>query len=283
MLTAFINHQPPFPWRNVMDAIADDATRRPNRRYHIAMRYFLQTNPDAGIEIFIARWRWIFAGRVGPEPLEIPAEAPLPVAPPAPRARDQNLGILANDRQNVHTGPVTQQTNAGLEKILKVYIPENQNTQSIITKEWLFNAIEEKRPKFNVYLQVINDVNKWFSTKTCRERNDRLYFNVLRGVVATIEQKTGETRTELYQRLWEECLESVDMCCDGHITRLCNVFVGFDDEFKPPIPFGEILQNKMSAIASSDADEEEKRKQANAFFDEYAVPQEERVAWLEAF
>jgi hypothetical protein len=73
------------------------------------------------------------------------------------------------------------------------------------------------------------------------------------------------------------------MCCEGHISRLCNVLVGFDEAFQPPVPFGEILQNKMAAIAGLDIPEEEKRKQANAFFDEHRVAQEERSAWLDAF
>jgi hypothetical protein len=73
------------------------------------------------------------------------------------------------------------------------------------------------------------------------------------------------------------------MCCDGHISRLCNVLVGFDDAFAPPVPFGEILQNKMAAIAALEIETEEKVRQANTFFNEFAVPEPERVAWLEAF
>jgi hypothetical protein len=73
------------------------------------------------------------------------------------------------------------------------------------------------------------------------------------------------------------------MCCEGHISRLCNVLVGFDDAFQPPVSFGELLQSKMSAIAGLDVTEEEKRRQATAFFDEHGTPAEERVAWLEAF
>jgi hypothetical protein len=88
---------------------------------------------------------------------------------------------------------------------------------------------------------------------------------------------------ELNKRLWEECKEATGMCCEGHISRLCNVLVGFDDAFQPPVALGELIQQKMGAIAGLDVDEEEKRRQANAWFDEVAVPTAERVAWLEAF
>jgi hypothetical protein len=96
-------------------------------------------------------------------------------------------------------------------------------------------------------------------------------------------EKDAERRSELYRRAWEECHESVGMCCEGHISRLCNVLVGFDEDFQPPVPFGEILQSKMAVIAGMDVSDEEKRKLANAFFDEHKTPQEERTAWLEAF
>ena len=96
-------------------------------------------------------------------------------------------------------------------------------------------------------------------------------------------EKDDERRTELFRRLWEECAESVGMCCEGHISRLCNVLVGFDEAFQPPVPFGEILQSKMAAIAGLDISDDEKRRQANAFFDEHGTPAEERTAWLEAF
>jgi hypothetical protein len=44
-----------------------------------------------------------------------------------------------------------------------------------------------------------------------------------------------------------------------------------------------LLQNKMAAIAAQDLPEEEKRRQATAFFNEVGLPDSERVAWLDAF
>jgi hypothetical protein len=95
--------------------------------------------------------------------------------------------------------------------------------------------------------------------------------------------KNDETKAEIYKRIFEECNESVGMCCDGHISRLCNVLVGFDDAFKPPVPLGELIQNEMAKIAMSEADTDEKIRLATAFFIEYKVPEEDRVAWLDAF
>ena len=93
----------------------------------------------------------------------------------------------------------------------------------------------------------------------------------------------AELRKELWRRLYEECSEAVGLCCEGHISRLCNVLVGFDDQFKPPVPFGELVQAKMSAISEMDTSLDEKVRLAMEFFDEHKVPTDARMAWLEAF
>ena len=73
------------------------------------------------------------------------------------------------------------------------------------------------------------------------------------------------------------------MCCDGHMSRLCNILVGFDDAFKPPVSTREVLQNRMSAIAALELETEEKIKQATDVLNELKIPEDQRGAWLEAF
>lgn len=221
------------------------------------------------LQRFDIYWIWAAGGRQGPAPN-------VHVPPPAP----QVLGRLARDTQNVHTQFVAAQTNTATEKLMAVKVPETQQTEKQLAVVWL-GALDVS---YGRYLPVAIDMNRWFNTKDCRTPNDNLYRKLLRGIVATVGgEKDDERKSELYRRLWEECSEAVGMCCEGHISRLCNVLVGFDEAFQPPVPFGEILQSKMSAIASLDASEEEKRRQATAFFDEHGTPAEDRVAWLEAF
>lgn len=257
-------------WEDVTTAIA----ARPDPEhilYAAGLRYFYRMGGLLPTQ-FRAFWIWVAGGQLGPRPAAA-AVLPLQPAPPV-------LGLLARDAQNVHTAPVSAQTNAGMAKLLAVDVPKTQSTEMTMVKIWI-----SLRPgSWNEVLRVANDVNKWFNTKTCRAENDTLYRRVLRGLVATLEVSgDNELRSELYKRLWQECQESVGMCCEGHITRLCNVMVGFDDAFKPPVALGELMQQKMAAIAGLDVDEEEKRRQANAWFDEVAVPQVERLPWLEAF
>jgi hypothetical protein len=243
-------------------------------RYAVALRYFEVTVRDRDINRLIRYWDWLDAGEPGVDPTLAQGAVPLP--PPVPE-----LGRIAADAQSVHTAPVSQQTNAGTEKLLAAAIPNNQQTEKSVMRGWL--SVSGNTVGWNDMLRVANDVNKWFNTPTCRAHNDNLYRRLLRGLVATINRSDDEMRPELYKRLWEECREATGMCCEGHISRLCNVMVGFDEAFQPQVSLGELMQQKMAAIATLDVSEEEKRRQATAWFDEMAVPAAERVAWLDAF
>lgn len=284
-------HQvPALTWRQVIDHIV---THPPPElvvgdMYTICFRYFM--NPVAVEPEFRQRWqfdrywRWnVVHHREGnPPDLLIPPPAILPfvgIAPPP--IRNNNLAAIAADRQNVHTAAVSEQTNKGLEKLLE----ESKTSGSPRSPEWFAARwLFRSYGRWDTVVRTVNDMQRWYNTRSCRTHNDWLYRKALDGLFVTIRNiKNSEIRQEVYQRAFEECLESVDMCCDGHISRLCNVLVGFDDTFTPPVPFGEILQNKMAAIAGLDIETSEKIKQATEFFNEFAVPEPERVAWLEAF
>lgn len=288
LLADYTARVPPLTWQQV--AIEIQALQDPLlnhwQRQDVAQRYFLSDaavlaagGPDnrAPRWIFRVFWRDLARQNIGEWVQGQMAQAP----PPVPRApARQELGRLSLDRQNVHTTHVSTQTNKAVELLLAVHVPVTQQTEVLMARNWM------ARPSgffMKRYLEVACDVNNWFNTRTCRADNDNLYRKLLRGLVATLERQDDERKTELYKRLWEECYEAVGMCCEGHISRLCNVLVGFDDSFQPPVPLGEILQNKMAAIAAQDLPEEEKRRQATAFFNEVGLPDSERVAWLDAF
>ena len=276
-----VEEEPPVPWRQAarvlaeMDGIPFGIRRAAAEEYYRLPRTQELEPAPAGVNRvwrFRVYWNWAITGQVGPEPdvNVIPVMHP-PVA---------GLAAIARDNQNVHTRVVSEQTNTATTKLLAVKVPETQQTEKTLTLVWLGGL----RVSYGTYLRVANDIDRWFNTKDCRTVDDNLYRRLLRGLVAMIGmEKDAERRSELYRRAWEECHESVGMCCEGHISRLCNVLVGFDEDFQPPVPFGEILQSKMAVIAGMDVSDEEKRKLANAFFDEHKTPQEERTAWLEAF
>jgi hypothetical protein len=204
------------------------------------------------------------------------------------RAR-RNPGVpelkrLATDRQNIHTRAVSEQTNRTQEFLLKqgVALPN----QTLRVPEWFLSiwAVSAYGKGWQMTRSVVDDMDRWYNTPSCRTPNDYLYRRVLNGLyVYARNTPHGERRDEIKKRVFEECYESIGMCCEGHISRLCNVLVGFDENAQPELPLGERIQNEMARISATEKTEAEKVKDANAFFDEHKVPAENRTAWLEAF
>jgi hypothetical protein len=59
--------------------------------------------------------------------------------------------------------------------------------------------------------------------------------------------------------------------------------VGFDEAFVPPVPVGEILQQKMAAISAMDIEYEKQIQLAEEVLAELEIPREEHNNWLAAF
>jgi hypothetical protein len=177
------------------------------------------------------------------------------------------LQRLANDTQNVHTAAVTAQTNKTEKMLLEIPVAVDPTTLTEIQS--------------HVNKRVFRDIEKWYLITTCRKLNDNLYKRMLDGLWARIQ--TSEHKVELIKRLIEETTESVGKCCEGHLSRLCNVLVGFDDEAQLSVSANEILQNKMSVIAAKDVPVEYKVGEAWAVFEELQIPMDDRNSWIGAF
>lgn len=202
------------------------------------------------------------------------------VAREAPRAN--NLGALARDVQNTHTAVVAQQTNAGVEKLLAQRVPADQQTMMEIWNMWTSTSQQKHSPRGA--LQLFSDMLNWYETADCKEPGDFLYKRLIDGLWAMVQGTSDpDMRQELRCRVSQEVIESKGMCCEGHVSRLVNVMVGFDDAFKPPVSTGEVLQNKLAAIAAKEVDMEIKRAEARSVFAELGIPVAEQAAWLEAF
>ena len=188
------------------------------------------------------------------------------------------LAALANDNQNVHTGPVNKQTRTSLHIMTSADVPQGQKTLDEILTAWVTDLQVGTQIS-----EVYKDMLTWASKKTVIQDDDYLYRRALRGLWAMIKKYDGEIRLELTKRLWEECNESVSMCAQGHLSRLANVLVGFDAQFKSPQSLKESLQNALAYISMQDEPLTEKIEKATAVMDELEVPLEERQAWLDAF
>lgn len=192
--------------------------------------------------------------------------------PPTTVPPKSELHALTMDKQNVHTQVVAKQTSSTMEMLLTIPVPDKQNTLKEIAKAW--------GERNGTAKQVIRDMRAWYKKNECREMNDWLYRRVLNGLWRRIQ--IHDQQTELIERLWEECFDSVDTCCEGHLSRLCSVLVGFDDDAKQEVSVGERLQSKLATISEMDIPVEYKVGEAWIVFEELKIPIEDRTVWIEA-
>ena len=73
------------------------------------------------------------------------------------------------------------------------------------------------------------------------------------------------------------------MCAQGHLSRLANVMVGYDESIRPSVSNREEFQTQMAEIAKKEDILENKIKEATLLMDTINMPQDERESWLEAF
>jgi hypothetical protein len=184
------------------------------------------------------------------------------------------LEALTRDAQNVHTPAVNKQTADGLTALLETQVAVGQNTLAELKGAWQTQSPASRK-------SVLKDMSRWYETESCRADGDRLYQRLLDGLWTRI--KLSPHKDDLVQRLWEEALESLKVCCEGHISRLCNVLVGYDETFKAPVSAGEMLQQRISAIAGEDISLPHKVVKAWEVMEELQIPREQRMDWIEAF
>jgi hypothetical protein len=194
------------------------------------------------------------------------------------KGSDTELARIVKDPQNIHTEVVNKLMNDNLKLIENLSVPKNQETLDEILTAWTSNGIFDIK-------DVYEDMKYWESTRSIFQKNDYLYKNKLKMLWFKIKsyQSTSETYHNLVIRLYEECKESLGMCGQGHIARLANVLVGFDEDYVPPLSM-DVFQNKMAIISNQEISIEEKIKEANNLFDEYKIEdKEKRQEWLDAF
>lgn len=128
--------------------------------------------------------------------------------------------------------------------------------------------------------KTIADMRNWGNRESVMKKGENVYKTTLRGAWAKI--KASPHAKELINRLWEECSDAVDLCADGHVGRLCNVFVGFDDAFANSLSPMEYFQNTIALISESAAPLDIRIEQAKKLMDDMNMPEEDRTPWIDA-
>ena len=195
----------------------------------------------------------------------------------------QREAQLAADSQNVHTREITQQMKDSINILLAVQVPQtiNGSTMREIRTSWMEAGYSEYEIE-TVYRDIVN----WWNKDMIYNAGDKLYRRMLRGLWWTIKQYKEDVRKELEKRLWQELRDGAipySVCTQGHVARLSNVMIGFDEAFVPPVPVGEVLQQKMAAIYGMDVGYEEQMRLATDVLVELKIPREQYAEWLSAF
>jgi hypothetical protein len=131
-------------------------------------------------------------------------------------------------------------------------------------------------------LRVYDDMMHWYTKATCRHANDFLYKRMLDGLWVLATSRPSEIHFEIARRLFEECSEAAGQCCEGHLSRVVNVMVGFDDAFQLPVSWKDVIGDKLALISKTDAPLADKVASATQVMNELQVPAEERTVWIDA-
>jgi hypothetical protein len=189
----------------------------------------------------------------------------------------ERLRAIAQDNQNVHTNEVATVTENLIKLLLTERIPADQRTLQELTV--IFSKICPI-DRMSQLLATLSDMNLWYEKNTCIKAGDALYRHLLDAVLVKIE--SSPHKISLYKRAYEETSESVGLCCQGHLSRLVNIFSGFDSEFVSPVSNKELLQEKMARIAGTEASMEVKIARAQDTLVELQIPREEWNSWIGA-
>ena len=202
------------------------------------------------------------------------------------------LSNIAKNTQNVHVREVEKNTSDGVYILGSIDVPSGQKTLLEINTAFreLF-SIELDKNRFPrvaseteaAILKVVANIKDWGRRASVIKKGENVFRNTLRGVWAKIKTFNEDIREELIRRLWEESVESLGLCADGHVGRLVNVFVGFDDDFKSKISPMEYFRNGIAKIAENALSPMDfKIEQATKLMDEIEMPLAERADWFEA-
>lgn len=199
----------------------------------------------------------------------------IPPLMPEIRARPQPQGELARfvqDNQNVHTSAAVKQTKDIINRVLRIPVPAEYKSPSLKTMgEIVLECPLTKKAAWQ------------FSSKYCADED---IYDYGAGIYARVTDcvwqyiKNSPDKADLCKIFAQELQDSVGMCAQGNLTRLCNVLAGYLDGINMESQ-GEQLQRRMALLMDLD-DRAVRLAQGRALLAELAVPVDQHAPWLEA-
>lgn len=194
----------------------------------------------------------------------------LPQEGQAPVLRE--LEAFALDRQNVHTTVVVSAVKTMITKVLEIPVPIEYRTETMKT---LSEVIDQCQPPLKAVWQM---AAKYCNNEDIYDMGPGIYPKVLNAVWQFI--KTSEHQEDLKQILRTELTDSIGMCAQGNLSRICNVLTGY----MPGLDVRsdrELLGDKMAQLRDIE-DVQQRIQVGRALLHNLHIPEEEWTPWLEA-
>lgn len=187
------------------------------------------------------------------------------------------LQVLALDRQNVHTKIVVEET-LKTTKIIReaAYVPEGYRWSPVgfSATPYAVTVACQLPPDVSVHLLAL-----YSSDVAIYDIEEGVYGKVLDSVWQYIS--ASPHKEDLCKILKTELIDSVGMCAQGNLSRICNVLTGYLDGITVKETTAEILGRLFPPLMEIN-EKSERLQKAKDILTEHNIPQEEWAVWIEA-
>ncbi len=161
----------------------------------------------------------------------------------APPQHDGELRRFVNDNQNVHTTAAVNMTKEVVNRILKIPVPDEYKWNPQVCSKTPGEIVVRCRLTPRAAWQMIS---KYCQAETIYEMGEGIYGKVLDGVwqyILKLEDSDG-----ICQALRQEMEDSIGMCAQGNLSRICNILAGYMEGIGSQESPAEVLGRKIPTI-----------------------------------
>jgi hypothetical protein len=186
--------------------------------------------------------------------------------------QNPDLGQIANDKQNVHTTVVVNTVKETVKKILEIQVPIEYRTETMKT---MTEIIETCKPSLRATWQM--------TSKYCNQQEDiydlgpGIFSRLLNAIWQFI--KASEHSDDLRKILSSELEDSVGMCAQGNLSRICNTLNGYMEGLDLRSRT-EILGEKLSRLMEI-VNIIERVQNARTILADMKIPETEWETWID--
>jgi hypothetical protein len=183
------------------------------------------------------------------------------------------LQALAHDRQNVHTAVVVQKVKETVQKVLRIPVPPEYQTDTLKTAgEIVLECGLTKQSAWQMMAKYCGDENIY-------DLGRGIYARVLNSVWQYI--KASPNAVDLKKILKAEMQDNIGMCAQGNLSRLCNILSGYMDGLIVDTKSkNEIIGERLSALMNIEH-ADERAAAGRRILEELNVPAQERDMWMQ--